>query len=145
MGVNVLSENNLNQLVTFHVCNELAEIEKTANLTNIFDVLKITSAEIRHSNMLAWLLNPQNPHGFGDSILKEIGLNALLDDSFHGCFNTPCINEKKKKNRTPCIYSCDCSCGYPDGSCYVRFVLFEAVGTGEGEEQRPCRLGKDGG
>lgn len=97
MGVNVLSENNLNQLVTFHVCNELAEIEKTANLTNIFDVLKITSAEIRHSNMLAWLLNPQNPHGFGDSILKEIGLNALLDDSFHGCFNTPCINEKKEK------------------------------------------------
>lgn len=88
------SQLDLNNLINFHVCNELAEIEKTANKTNIFDVLKITSAEIRHSNMLAWLLNPQNSHGFGDSVFKETALTALLDESNHDCFDNPCINPK---------------------------------------------------
>lgn len=91
------NQNNLNQLITFHLSNELAEIEKTANQTNIFDVLKITSAEIRHSNMLAWLINPQNSHGFGNSILKELCMMALLDDAFYGCFDSPCIKSNKKE------------------------------------------------
>ena len=37
---------------------------------NLFDVLKISRAEIRHSNVLAWLLNPNENHGLGDSILR---------------------------------------------------------------------------
>lgn len=37
---------------------------------NLFDILKITKTEIRHSNVLAWLLNPNENHGFSDSILK---------------------------------------------------------------------------
>lgn len=37
---------------------------------NLFDVLKITRTEIRHSNMLAWLLNPNENHGLGDSVLR---------------------------------------------------------------------------
>ena len=36
---------------------------------NIFDVLKVTNAEIRHSNILAWLLDPNENHGIGDSLL----------------------------------------------------------------------------
>lgn len=37
---------------------------------NLFDILKITRTEIRHSNMLSWLLNPNENHGLGDSILR---------------------------------------------------------------------------
>lgn len=37
---------------------------------NIFDVLKVTNMEIRHSNILAWLLDPNENHGLGDSFLK---------------------------------------------------------------------------
>jgi hypothetical protein len=37
---------------------------------NIFDVLKVTNAEIRHSNILAWLLDPNENHGLGDSFIK---------------------------------------------------------------------------
>lgn len=37
---------------------------------NLFDVLKIINMEIRHSNMLAWLLDPNENHGLGDSFLK---------------------------------------------------------------------------
>lgn len=39
---------------------------------NLFDVLKISRAEIRHSNMLGWMLDPNENHGFGDMFLKEI-------------------------------------------------------------------------
>lgn len=39
---------------------------------NLFDILKISRVEIRHSNMLAWLLNPNENHGLGDSILRGI-------------------------------------------------------------------------
>ena len=37
---------------------------------NYFDILKIAEVEIRHSNMLKWLLNPNETHGLGDDILK---------------------------------------------------------------------------
>lgn len=39
---------------------------------NIFDVLKVTDTEIRHSNMLAWLLDPTANHGLGGEILKRL-------------------------------------------------------------------------
>jgi len=38
---------------------------------NIFEILRISKAEIRHSNFLAWILNPKNPHGIGDVFLKK--------------------------------------------------------------------------
>lgn len=37
---------------------------------NLFDILKITRTEIRHSNMLSWLLNPNENHGLGDSFIR---------------------------------------------------------------------------
>ena len=36
---------------------------------NIFEVLKIVRTEIRHSNMLAWLLDPNESHGMGSDFL----------------------------------------------------------------------------
>lgn len=32
---------------------------------NIFQILNIARAEIRHSNFLAWLLDPNGTHGLG--------------------------------------------------------------------------------
>ena len=37
---------------------------------NLFDILKITRTEIRHSNMLSWLLNPNENHGLNDSVIR---------------------------------------------------------------------------
>lgn len=37
---------------------------------NFFDILKITRVEIRHSNMLAWLINPNENHGLNDQIIR---------------------------------------------------------------------------
>lgn len=56
-----------NFLLDIDCLNPLAEWTKRVN---IFDVLKISKTEIRHSNMLAWLINPQENHGLGDSILN---------------------------------------------------------------------------
>ena len=47
----------------------LAPLSKWTSKRNLFDILKITRTEIRHSNMLAWLLNPNENHGLGDSVL----------------------------------------------------------------------------
>ena len=39
---------------------------------NLFDILKISRVEIRHSNMLAWLINPSENHGLGDGVIRGI-------------------------------------------------------------------------
>ena len=38
---------------------------------NIFDVLKISNTEIRHSNILAWLFDPNESHMLGDCFIKS--------------------------------------------------------------------------
>lgn len=50
--------------------NCLDPLSEWSNKFNIFDILKITRVEIRHSNMLAWLLDPNENHGLGDSIIR---------------------------------------------------------------------------
>ncbi len=53
---------------------------------NMFDVLKISRAEIRHSNMLGWLLNPNENHGIGDVFLKGI-LQRLVENDSDGRYD----------------------------------------------------------
>ncbi len=48
----------------------LEALSKWSEKFNLFDVLKISRTEIRHSNMLSWFLTPYENHGFGDKILK---------------------------------------------------------------------------
>ena len=52
---------------------------------NLFDILKITRTEIRHSNMLSWLLNPRENHGLSDRIIK--GFIQYVVNSFSGHSN----------------------------------------------------------
>lgn len=46
------------------------ELSKWTGNFNIFKVLGITQAEHKHSNILAWLLDPNGNHQLGDSFLK---------------------------------------------------------------------------
>lgn len=48
----------------------LNQLSEWTSKFNLFDVLKISRTEIRHSNILAWLLNPNENHGLGDSVLR---------------------------------------------------------------------------
>ncbi len=48
---------------------------------NLFDVLRISRTEIRHSNMLAWLLNANENHGMGDAYIKALLQRLVANDS----------------------------------------------------------------
>lgn len=48
----------------------LNQLDEWSVKFNLFDILKISRAEIRHSNILAWLLTPNENHGLYDNILK---------------------------------------------------------------------------
>lgn len=82
---------NLRRFRSFVFSNEMAEDEKDdatvlkeflldidcldplaewTSKFNLFDILKISRVEIRHSNMLSWLLNPNENHGLGESVLR---------------------------------------------------------------------------
>lgn len=64
---NGISADDINRLEKDDKFCELAE--KTKRL-NVFEVLGITKTEIRHSNFLAWLLDPKGAHGLGDRFLR---------------------------------------------------------------------------
>lgn len=49
----------------------IEQLNKWNDNFNVFDVLRITNVEIRHSNILAWLLDPNENHGLGDSFIKS--------------------------------------------------------------------------
>lgn len=59
----------------------LESLSKWSEKFNLFDVLKISRTEIRHSNMLAWLLSPDENHGLGDRILKGFVQYAIKNFS----------------------------------------------------------------
>lgn len=46
---------------------------------NIFEILRTQTYEIRHSNFLAWLLNPNSNHGLGDRFLKMFLIDLAVD------------------------------------------------------------------
>ena len=50
---------------------ELEKLEASLSQFNVFEILKMVNSEIRHSNVLAWLLNPSENHGLGDYFLKQ--------------------------------------------------------------------------
>lgn len=47
---------------------------------NIFDVLRVSRTEIRHSNVLSWLLDPCESHTLGKGVLSR--LNAYIASEF---------------------------------------------------------------
>ncbi|MYL34308.1 hypothetical protein GLW08_10550 [Pontibacillus yanchengensis] len=59
--------------------NELLfELNSSLREFNPFKVLKVDQYEIRHSNMLAWLLDPKENHDIGDLFLKKFPLNCYV-------------------------------------------------------------------
>ncbi|MHB1157918.1 MAG: PDDEXK-like family protein [Phycisphaerales bacterium] len=55
--------------------DDLLQLEERVGRFNIFDALNISRVEIRHSNFLAWLLDPAESHSQG-----HLFLNAILMD-----------------------------------------------------------------
>lgn len=49
---------------------------------NIFQILKISKNEIRHSNFLSWLLDPNQSHKLGDIFLKRFLREVFSSEKF---------------------------------------------------------------
>ena len=70
--------NNINNIAEEKLLEDLIlknpDLDKLENLLgvfNIFETLDIVNAEIRHSNVLAWLFNPNSNHGLSETFLKQ--------------------------------------------------------------------------
>lgn len=69
-----------------HLLNDLDfdKIELQLKTPNIFQILNISRAEIRHSNFLAWLLDPNGTHGlsklFLTKFLRDIATSEIASD-----------------------------------------------------------------
>ncbi|MDD3662732.1 MAG: PD-(D/E)XK nuclease family protein [Candidatus Pacebacteria bacterium] len=57
---------------------DVSRLELLLNKPNIFNALKVGHYEIRHSNFLAWLLDPNESHGLGDLFLKRFLRETLI-------------------------------------------------------------------
>jgi hypothetical protein len=57
--------------------DDLLELESEIGKFNIFDALRIARAEIRHSNFLAFLLDPAESHAQGQLFLKPVLMDLL--------------------------------------------------------------------
>ena len=60
---------------------ELEELSAKLAIFNIFNVLRIKDVEIRHSNVVAWLLDPLGSHGLGQAFLRRVISTILLDNA----------------------------------------------------------------
>lgn len=67
---------------------EFARLERRLDRYNAFKVLGISRAEIRHSNVLAWLLSPRESHGFGDDFFRRF-LRIVVHESTDGFEGLP--------------------------------------------------------
>lgn len=56
---------------------DLLRLEGLIGRFNIFDALRIAHVEIRHSNFLAWLIDPSESHGLGAMFLRAILMDLL--------------------------------------------------------------------
>lgn len=59
---------------------EFDHLEIEAKKPNLFEILGAVNNELRHSNILAWLLNPDESHGLGESFLKRFLREIAIDD-----------------------------------------------------------------
>ena len=51
--------------------SDFDKLELELRKPNIFEILKISRTEIRHSNFLFWLLDPNETHGLGDIFMRK--------------------------------------------------------------------------
>ena len=62
---------------------ELDKLESMLSDFNLFETLNLVNTEIRHSNVLSWLLNPNENHGLGTYFLN-IFISFFYIISFQG-------------------------------------------------------------
>lgn len=68
---------------------DLERLEALLDQFNIFEAIGATHVELRHSDFLAFLLNPDQPHGLGDDFVKRLLQKSLGNASSNDVPITP--------------------------------------------------------
>ncbi len=68
--------------------DELLELEELIGRFNIFDALRIVQKEVKHSDFLAYLLDPNESHGQGGLFLRALLMDLFKTAREHG-FDCP--------------------------------------------------------
>jgi hypothetical protein len=74
-----MSQEDAKALGAFLADDELEQLSAQLATFNIFRALKVEDAEIRHSDTLAWLLDPAESHGLGGVFLRRVLSDVLLE------------------------------------------------------------------
>lgn len=69
----------LNELIVN--CPDFDKLETLLGGFNIFQVLKFEHGEIRHSNVLAWIMDPSESHGLDATFLKKWLMRVIHESS----------------------------------------------------------------
>lgn len=69
MAIQIKKEEAKKVLLALMQDPDLRKLSSKSEGVNIFDVLKVSRMEIRHSNVLGWLLDPNGSHEMGDAFL----------------------------------------------------------------------------
>src|SRR5262245_21036307 len=64
-------------------CPDLGRLEGMLGGFNLFRVLKFEHGEIRHSNVLAWILDPSESHSLDETFLKKWLMRVIHDSRGH--------------------------------------------------------------
>ena len=72
-------------------------IGNEANRFNMFDILGVARMEIRHSRVLAWLLDSKAEHGLGAEIIKSL-LKSVGEDDLAGSVDLNSFDVKREWN-----------------------------------------------
>ena len=75
-------ENKITEFLLYLEKNSEKDFSRWLTGVNIFEILGITSAEIRHSRILAWLLDPRESHNLGDKFFKKILMKVIDNNLF---------------------------------------------------------------
>ncbi|MCC7376090.1 MAG: PD-(D/E)XK nuclease family protein [Verrucomicrobiales bacterium] len=70
---------DLQALTDFVLSDELGKLEESIDGFSLFHTLGLESRELAHSQVLAWLLQPDESHGFGDLFLRRWLMRVVRD------------------------------------------------------------------
>jgi hypothetical protein len=74
-------EQELKAIENFLMDIELLDrIESSLSKFNVFETLNILHTEIRHSNVLAWLMKPLENHGLSDNFIRKLLQYVFLEN-----------------------------------------------------------------
>lgn len=111
-------DSDLKELMAFIMDSDILErVEAQIDEFNVFETLGISKMEIRHSSVLAWLLNPNENHGLDDiftcNFIKHIlytnksSLSNDLDLFNIGLMNFKQVNVRREWRNIDILLTCD--------------------------------------